>query len=372
MTVSLALATLPPPLPACGRAPSQQLVVLSRVNGLVFDVNGDLWVADAGSLTRRSDDLDVIEAYEPGAHGWDGVFAHPDAVVATNTLGSAWGSDGDGRGAGSWVGVICERPYRPRIPGATLDQGGVYTPEGELRFRLPEPGEITATALRHSDGVLAIATVSRLWVFDAGGELLGEREVLPTTEASGLHADRLFTVDRGELRLWGADGRSIAVPGTWSSAVSTGRELVATEAGGDRWSVQLGGPEPFVTPWPEGRPEPAASPRGHSGIELRWMGDELVVGRVHRRHFRVLEDLPPRWTLQARSEPRVAIDGDRFVIAGDGPTEVWCAPDGRGRLATNRPGVLARRVPSSQGSSSPFSWSTSSFSVPTSGKMYSQ
>lgn len=185
------------PLPACADD-AFPLTMLQRVIDLRYEDDGTLWVIDAGSLTRRAPDLNVVETPVPGAGDWFTV--HQDH--------------------GPWVA---------RAPSVDWHSGIHRWRLGDNRVTSWDPRP--AAVARH-DGLLAHAD---RWLLQirAPGRLVAEQALVDGAQAVGTHEGRLFTVQEGGLRVWDGDGpHSVLFPGDFSGATSTPRGLLLVGRGG--------------------------------------------------------------------------------------------------------------------------------------------
>lgn len=286
--------------------------LLQRVEAVEFRADG-LWVADAGSLSRRGPTLELREQVQPGTTGWVGL-----------------------------------------LPEGAHTEAWTWTPEGLRRGRPervePERPWSTAYAIA---GNLQAEAHTRLTVRDRG-QVVADQVLLDGVETVGTLEGRLFTLAGGELRLWDGDGpRSEALPGHWSGAAALDGQLLLVDRQGalaryDGTQVNslgclqepceappaplLPAPRPHSPPeayaavvldWVERQTAWRAEHAGHA-LELVVAGERVVVreagglqvGTVDRRgrvrHRQV--ELPPA------SGPRLALDGDAVrIVDDDGP-----------------------------------------------------
>jgi hypothetical protein len=253
------------PLPAC-EAGEVQLVLPTRVFDLAFDDTGRLWVADWSGLSVRDDQLIVRDVPAPGSHGWVELVERNGDLVAENMLGAAWPPntflDDAPLVAANHARILAN--HRPREDPLTAE-GAEFTWSGPRRGQellgtpwtpsaAPDPNTaarrlagavswdrraVHALAVRE-DGTVATADTGGITLYGPDGSQRAHVPMANGSTAAGLVRDRLFTVDEGRLRLWGADGATHRqIPGHWTDAAAHRDDLIATDAEGILWTIDL-------------------------------------------------------------------------------------------------------------------------------------
>lgn len=203
MILWIAAALAIPPhgsLPECtpdSAGPTQTL--LSRVRGLRFDADGNLWVADAGSLTvRDAATLAVLRTPAPGVDRWR--IRGEQAISASGVVVET----------GGIVDLVDPRPATPTA--------------------FPLYATVTARAEDPTTGRRAYATPDALVVVDRDGHSLASLPIQRWVESTGFHSRRVYTVSNGALVLWNADGRPAKQASNWwASATLQGTEFLGTD-----------------------------------------------------------------------------------------------------------------------------------------------
>jgi hypothetical protein len=323
-----------PPLPACSPDAGLQQALPARVFDLLFD-DDRLHVADWGGLSLRDDALRVIDVPAPGSHGWLTLALDDDgAVLADHTFGDGFprqrrhGLELPPRvlvtefrfPARTTPTIRRSMEERPPLPDWTPKGRWTGPPRAHIDWGVPGrhralhivAGRPSSVERLHAiasgpEGRVATASAGTLRLHGPDGDVLAEQPILPYTDAAGIVRDRLFTVQEGELRIWGHDGTSWRAPGAWTSALEDDGDLLVADALGrlHRMDLDAGTVQMLACTRPSCAPVPGDLPAPPTGGDAATLGPRAM--QWWNDLVRFVEDRPVHPVALHRVHGRVVV-----------------------------------------------------------------